>query len=577
MDDDRHRLTARVNVVSDQITHERGDADPTTTRPFVSDLITHERVNALPRWFVALVAVPPTAFLVVFYAWPFVTLVARGVGFGAIGDTFGRSRTWDVLWFTTWQAVLSTLLTLVIGLAPAWAISRFSFPGRAALRSVLTAVFVLPTAVVGAAFVALLPDSLDRSIWAILGAHVVFNLAVVVRTVGAVWEQLPTDLEHAAATLGAPPWRVFRHVTLPLLGPSIAAAAAIVFLFTFTSYGVIRVLGTPGRTTIEVEVWRRATQLGDVGGAAVLAVLQLAVLAVLVVVTTVVQRRASRRIQLERPTQRPRPTGTQRGWVALSAGGALVMVTVPLLALVERSLRVDGSYGLTAWRSLGNDEIRPGLRLGVDPLGALWRSATTAAWATLIAITLGGVAVIAITALRRSGRLLDAGLMLPLGTSAVTIGFGMLITFDTPPVDWRASWWLVPVGHALVAVPFVVRSTLGVARSVDPDLRAAAATLGAPPIRAWAIAILPAIRRPLATSAGLAAAISLGEFGATSLLSRSGSDTLPIAIERLLGRTGRLFQAQAFALATILAAATMVIVMFVDRAGGTRGPGARRS
>src|SRR5690606_16920206 len=194
--------------------------------------------------------------------------------------------------------------------------------------------------------------------------------------------------------------------------------------------------------------------------------------------------------------------------------------------------------GLTAWRSLGNDEIRPGLRLGVDPLGALWRSATTAAWATLIAITLGGVAVIAITALRRAGRLLDAGLMLPLGTSAVTIGFGMLITFDTPPVDWRASWWLVPVGHALVAVPFVVRSTLGVARSVDPDLRAAAATLGAPPIRAWAIAILPAIRRPLATSAGLAAAISLGEFGATSFLSRSGSDTLPIAIERLLGRTG---------------------------------------
>jgi ABC-type glycerol-3-phosphate transport system permease component len=143
----------------------------------------------------------------VFYVWPFVTSPPRGVRLDAIGDTFGRSRTWEVLWFTTWQAVASTLLTLVIGLAPAWAVSRFSFPGRTALISVLTAVFVLPTVVVGAAFVALLPDSLDRSIWAILGAHVVFNLAVVVRTVGAVWEQLPADLDHAAATLGASPWR----------------------------------------------------------------------------------------------------------------------------------------------------------------------------------------------------------------------------------------------------------------------------------------------------------------------------------------------------------------------------------
>jgi thiamine transport system permease protein len=534
-------------------------------------------MNRLPRWFVALVATPPAVFLTVFYLWPFLTLVARGVGLDAVAATFERDATWRIVWFTTWQAVASTGLTLVVGLAPAWAVSRFSFPGRGALLSVLTAVFVLPTVVVGAAFVALLPDSLDRSIWAILGAHVVFNLAVVVRTVGAVWEQLPVDLERAAATLGASPWRTFRYVTVPLLRPSLAAAAAIVFLFTFTSYGVIRVLGTTGRATIEVEVWRRATQLGDVGGAAVLAVLQLVVLAALVAVSAIVQRRASRTIALERPERRPRPVGRQRWWVGLSVGGAAVMVVLPLLALVERSLRVDGSYGLTAWRSLGNVEIRPGLRLGVDPLGALWRSVTTAAWATAFTLVIGGLAVVAITVLQRSGKLLDTGLMLPLGTSAVTIGFGMLITFDTPPVDWRASWWLVPVGHALVAVPFVVRSVLGVARSIDPDLQAAAATLGAPPVRAWATATLPAVRRPLAAAAGLAAAISLGEFGATSFLSRTGSDTLPIAIERLLGRTGRLFQAQAFALATILAAATMTIVMIVDRAGGRRDSGARRS
>jgi thiamine transport system permease protein len=369
--------------------------------------------------------------------------------------------------------------------------------------------------------------------------------------------------------LGAGPFATFRHVTLPLLRPALAAAGAIVFLFTFTSFGVIRVLGTANRSTIEVEVWRRATQLGDIGGAAVLTVLQLIVLATLVVWSTRAQRRHAHTIELEGRVLRPRPVGRQRWLVAISLGAALAVVTIPLLALVERSLRADGSYSLTAWRSLGDDEIRPGLRLGIDPLDALRNSATTALWATLFAVVIGGLAVVAITALGRTGRLLDTGLMLPLGTSAVTIGFGMLITFDASPVDWRASWWLVPVGHALVAAPFVVRAALGVSRSIDPDLRAAAATLGASPIRAWAATTLPFLRRPLATGAGLAAAISLGEFGATSFLSRSGSDTLPIAIERLLGRTGRLFQAQAFALSAILAAATMVIVMLVDAGAAT--------
>jgi thiamine transport system permease protein len=521
---------------------------------------------------VAAVALPPTVFLVVFYAWPFATLLARGVGADAIRATLSRDATWRIVWFTWWQAVASTALTLLAGLGPAWAVSRFSFRGRRALLGVLTAVFVLPTVVVGAAIIAVMPGSLDRGVWAILAAHVVFNLAVVVRTVGAVWERLPIGLEQAAATLGAGPWRTFRTVTLPLLRPAIASSAAIVFLFTFTSYGVIRVLGTTGRSTIEVEVWRRATQLGDIGGAAVLAVLQLLMLAILVLVSTVVQRRTAQVVELTAAPQRRRPRGRERWYVIAAAGGAAILVVAPLVALVERSLRDGDHYSLRAWRQLGNAEIRPGLTIGVDPIGALWRSVTTAAWATLFAVVLGAIAIVAISALGRSGKVLDVALMLPLGTSAVTIGFGMLITFDTPPVDWRAAWWLVPVGHALVALPFVVRSGLGVVRSIDPDLRAAAATLGAPPVRAWATTVLPMMRRPLAIATGLAAAVSLGEFGATSFLSRTGSETLPIAIERLLGRTGSLFQAQAFAMSAILAAATITIVVVVDLLGGDLDP-----
>ncbi|MGA7757171.1 MAG: ABC transporter permease subunit, partial [Ilumatobacteraceae bacterium] len=243
-------------------------------------------MNRLPRRLIAALAIGPVAALVVFYAWPFGTLLAEAVTGQALSETLRRSQTWDVVWFTLWQAVVSTIVTICVGLLPAYVVARFEFRGRSVLIGLLTATFVLPTVVMGAAFLALLPDSLDRTVWAVIGAHVAFNLAVVVRVVGALWEHLPTDMEHAAATLGASRWRVFTQISLPLIRPAITAAATIVFLFTFTSFGVIRILAAPGTRTIEVEVWRRATQLGDIGGAAVLALLQLAVLAVALVWST---------------------------------------------------------------------------------------------------------------------------------------------------------------------------------------------------------------------------------------------------------------------------------------------------
>ena len=532
--------------------------------------------NRLPRRALVALAAVPVVALVVFYVWPFVTLLVQAVDVDAVRTTLARPRTRQIAWFTFWQAVASTVITLVVGLAPAFVIARFDFPGRRVLVSALTAVFVMPTVVMGAAFLALLPASLERTVWAVLAAHVVFNLAVVVRTVGAMWEHLPPDMEHAAATLGASRRVVFREITLPLIRPAITAAAAIIFLFTFTSFGVVRILAAPGTRTIEVEVWRRATQLGEIGDAAVLALLQLVVLGVIAVWSTVAQRRHSRALDL-RPLSTPaRPrTRADRLTVGVVATLTAALAVVPFLALVVNSLSTPTGWTLQAWTTLGSAEIRPGLRLGLDPVGSVVNSIRTAAWATVFAVVAGGLASLAIAASGRAGRFLDAGLMLPLGTSAVTIGFGMLVTFDTEPYDWRASWWIVPVGHALVAVPFVVRTTLGVLRSVDPELSLAAATLGASPVRAWRHVVVPHLWRPLAVAAAIAAAISLGEFGATSFLSRSGGETLPIAIERLLGRTGSLLQAKGFALATLLALLTVAIVLVVDRTHDI-GTGRRR-
>ena len=526
--------------------------------------LTAGEPNRLPRWLVPALAAVPAAGLALFYLWPLATLLARVLKPASVGDAFDTPGLGRVLWFTLWQAVVSTGLTLLAGFAPAYVLARFRFPGRQAVLALVTVPFMLPTVVVGAAFLALLPSSWHGTAGAVILAHVFFNIAVVVRLVGAMWMVLPHDLTGAARTLGASPGQVLRYVVLPLLRPAMWAAATVVFLFTFTSFGVVKLLGGAANPTIEVEIARRATQLGDVDGAAVLSMLQLTVLAVVVWWSAHWQRRAEVKLPGTGPARHVRTRGERRLVAVVAAATALAMAA-PIVVLAARSVRLGGRWSLTAWRTLGSAEIRPGISLGVDPLASLGTSLRFAAVATVVSLVSGGLAAHSIAAARRRGKLLDVGMMLPLGTSAVTIGLGMLITFDTAPFDWRARWWLVPLGHALVATPFVVRAVLPVLRAIPSEQAEAAATLGASPLRAWVAIDLRRSLRPLLAGAGFAAAISLGEFGATTFLTRAGRETMPIAIGRLFGRAGELPRAQGFALATILFAVTAMVITAADR------------
>jgi thiamine transport system permease protein len=526
------------------------------------------RLTALPRWLVPALAAAPVLVLLVLYALPLATLLATVVDGDAVADALGDGSLARALWFTLWQASLSTVVTMLLGFAPAYLLARHRFRGRRAVLAVVTVPFMLPTVVVGAAFLALLPHRWHASAGAVVLAHVFFNIAVVVRLVGAAWAVLPTDLTAAARTLGAGEAQVLRHVVLPLLRPALWAAASVVFVFCFTSFGVVRLLGGPRHRTLEVEIVERATRFGSVGQAAVLAVLQLVLLAGVVWWSARWQRRAAATFG-RGATERTARTPRQRALLRSGVWATLLLMLAPVSVLVLRSFRVGDRWSLAAWRTLGTEQVRPGVGLGVDPLGSLWVSLRYAAVATAISVVVGAAAALTVAAAGRRGRFLDAGLMLPLGTSAVTVGLGMLITFDHDPFDWRAEWWLVPLGHALVALPFVVRTVVPHLRAIATDQRAAAMVLGATPLRAWWEAEARRVARPLAAGAGFAAAVSLGEFGATSLLTRAGSDSLPVAIDHLLGRAGDVPRAQGFALAVVLLALTAGVVLATDRMGGS--------
>jgi thiamine transport system permease protein len=522
----------------------------------------------------------PLAFLAVFFLYPVASIIATGLrpdgewSLGVFAEVLTEPSVLEVVWFTVWQAALSTALTLAVGLPGAYVLARYDFPGRRLLRAAIVVPFVLPTVVVATAFLGLIGPrgvlagvaDLQHTVWAILLAHAFFNYAVVVRTVGGLWSNLDPRVEEAARALGAPRWRVFTEVTLPLLRPAIASAAAIVFLFTFTSFGVVLILGGPTRATLEVEIVRATRQLLDLPLASVLAVLQLVAVVALLTIYTVFAGRGDWRGRLRARSGVARRPHGWRQWTVLAANLTVMalLLGAPIAVLVERSFRTAAGYGLDFYRALGT--ARRGTLLFVPPLEAMRNSLLFALAATVIALVIGGMAAVAIAARKgRSGQAVDIVLMLPLGTSAVTVGFGFLIALDEPPLDLRTSVALVPIAHALVAVPFVVRVLVPVLRSIDHRLREAAAVLGASPRRIWREVDLPIVARALAVAAGFAFAVSLGEFGATLLIARADTPTLPVAIFRFLGQPGAANFGQAMAMSTILAAVTAVAVLAIER------------
>jgi ABC-type spermidine/putrescine transport system permease subunit II len=281
----------------------------------------------------------PTGAVTLFCIVPFIALAHRAIGPDWPARAVGTAALRQVWWFTTWQAAASTALTLALALPVTWAVARHRVPGGRALTAGLTVPFLLPSVVVGAAFLALLPRTMHGTAPAILLAHAWFNLAVVVRVVGPRWSSIDPALGEAAATLGARPATVARTVTAPLLAPAVASASAVVFVLCFTSYGVVRLLGGAARATVESEIVLRAVLLDDLPTAVALAAAQFAVVGTAVFWWTARGTRAA-----TRPVERVAPRharGPRVVAVLAIVTAAWLVATLPLVAIAIRSVNYE--------------------------------------------------------------------------------------------------------------------------------------------------------------------------------------------------------------------------------------------
>jgi thiamine transport system permease protein len=539
----------------------------------------------------------PVAFLGYFFYQPllalFNLLVSPEWGF-SFAD-LDWSKLWDPLWFTVTQATLSTLLTLVIGLPGAWLFALFTFPGKKFLKLLSTLPFILPTVVVAAGFNALLgprgwvnlglmslfnldspPIHFLNTFPAILAAHVFYNTTIIIRVVSNAWSRQNIRLQQAAKVLGAGPWRAFREVTLPLLRPAILGATLLVFLFNFTSFGAVLMLGGPQFATLEVEIYVQTLHLLNLPLASVLSILQL----ICTLTITIGHNRISNSRSME-IAPRAREIGVRRahrGWEKIIVIFLIVvlftLLVSPLASLALRSIvkleanrgeRGEIQRGLTLryYRELWVN--RRGSLFYVPPIAAARNSFLFALITILITVTLGFLVAYALRQPTPINAVLDPLLMLPLGASAITLGLGFIIVFNRPPFSNIEFPILLPIAHSLVALPFVVR-TLGPAlQSIPTSLRNAARVLGARPLRVWREVDLPLLTPSILVSAIFALTISLGEFGASTFLSRPEYPTLPVAIYRYISQPGALNYGQALAMSTLLMLVCAGGILVIER------------
>ena len=475
------------------------------------------------------------------------------------------ASTWQIAGLAAAQACVSTVLALALGLPMANVVTRYRYRGRALTQALVTVPFVLPTVVVALAFRSL-GSGLPQGFALVVIAHAYVNLAVVARIVGAQWAQHNDDYEYVARSLGATRRGAFLTVTLPSLRGAIASSAAVVFVFSFTSLGIVLLLGNATTRTLESQILRQTSVLLDFPGAASTAVIQLVIVSVVLVAGAMASRNAPQRVM--RPVAlRAVPAGVAGLALRAVVVATVVIVLAPIGALVATSLRAAGGWSASWWAAMGSVDAGT-TRIG-SPLSALTTSIGYALVAAAIASVVGGLAAIAVLGRSRT-RVIALIAIIPLGVSAATLGLGTLLAFGRAPIDLRGTGLLVPIAHSLVAVPLVVAVMAPALRGADVRRLAVAASLGARPTRAFVTTYGSILRVVMLASAALAGAVSLGEFGAASFLARAGGPTVPVQIVRLLSRPGEESYGVAAALAVVLVLLTLAMVLLIDRLGINR-------
>ncbi len=461
--------------------------------------------------------------------------------------------TQGVIGFTFLQAILSTIFTLLIGIPIAWQLGRHRWPFQSFVKSILTMPFVMPSIVAAMGILHIIgPAGLnirtEESTWfvTLIIAHAWFNMALVIRFCEPVLSTLDPMLEQQMRLLPAGRTKIgrLRNLWTPLLLPSIAAAACMTFIFSFTSFALVKWI-TLGDNTLE-------SVMASVGSSAGIkdymvsrneiilgaSLIQFTILLASLWLMSWLQQR--RQNLLPQASESIVKSSNRKGWFIIGPG--ILFAISPLVAVLWASFRVrhTDSYGTTyTWETSGWEFAFTSTNSLPSGWDALTNSLGYAGLTLIIALPLGWVLAQTILDVEkhrpRLARFLDILTMLPFAASSVMIGLGVMLGMIRIDAEFFYSFWATPVlAHIMITTPFVVRIMLPALRSISPEYDECARTLGIPPWKRFILIRLPLLRGSILIAGIFTLAMSLGEFGASWVVTRNSDwTTLPIMIDSL--------------------------------------------
>lgn len=539
----------------------------------------------------------PAAFLLLFFYFPLGSVLVGGLtdrsgrfSLGIVTSLLQDSYYLRIIGFTVWQAILSTVLSVLMGLPGAYLLARYDFRGKRLIEALTTVPFVLPSIIVVLGFVRFFGNNgiLNRFLMAVLGleepplrvlyslqaillAHAFYNFPVVVRIVSSLWRRIHPSTEEAARSLGAHGIRLFFRVTLPQILPALLSAAALVFIFCLLSFAIVLVLGGgPRYTTLEVEVYRLAKVSLDLKTGSALALIGALISLVFLYAYIKLQQRSSFAEQMAEDAEKPRLAamlGSVRGvfyllYLLLMA----LVILAPMITVVAYSFQLRSGW---AQQAISLEWYRRILSFGGPYLRAVMNSLFFAVMTMLLSVPLGtALAYVGARSRFAGSRLLESVMMLPIGISSIILGLGYLKAYQQMP--WRivGSWYAIVFAHTVIAYPFVIRVASATFRKMKSSLSEAARCLGAGPWRLFWHLELPLARSALITGAAFAFGISVGEINASLMLYNERLITIPVMIYRLIGSYNFI---GACAMGSVLMLFCFLAFLIIDRAGGEVG------
>jgi thiamine transport system permease protein len=507
-------------------------------------------------------------------------------------DFLSDDRQLGIVGFTAYQAALSTVASVVLGVPAAYLLARYEFWGRRTIRSLTILPFVLPSIMVAVGFVSTFGESgpvnqaLDSlglptldilfTLEAIVIAHAFYNAPLVARMTTAAWESVDASAVETARSLGAGRFRAFRDIVAPQLYPAVLMSATLTFVFTFGTFPIVLALGGFEFATVEVFVFRLVQDF-EYAEAAALAILELGISLSILYAYLRYEARQSIESQAVEPLPRKsiRPPSLSlrhlfpRFGLVIYVVIALVVFVLPLVSMVVASFTNAGGFTLAHYQFLLERQAQ-GAAFQVQPWPAIRNSLAFGLASLVVALPVGVVVAVLTTREYRGRKLVDVIAMAPLAVSGIIVGLGLLrgLVFgvEIGGTRIRVGGALAIIGaHAVAGYPFVVRTVAPGLEQIDQQLVESARALGASRTRALLDIELPLVWPGVVAGAAFAFAISIGEFSSTVLLA-TGTDqfTMPVAIERFIGR--RL--GPATAMGVVLLVVTSCSFVVIDRLGG---------